>query len=230
MISYPKVAFLLLALISCTKKVGEKIKAPEKTQDPVSTPKIDTIKPNDYLPAFPGSYWKYITDQNVTVTYTTSATYLKDSYSYKTPYGGPDAKTQSGTAYVPHYNGVPLWGYSGHTGPFYSYGFLIVPSLIPIVSEGKVGRIWTTSADRHARSYKSILTKDTTIQIEGQSYYPTIVIGEFSYPSNNLGVPVPTSLIGKEYYTKDIGLIKKETFYANSASKEMHLVTYHINK
>ena len=64
--------------------------------------------PRSYFPAYPGSYWKYLDDNNDTITSSTLSNYCKDYYT-----SGLDT---SETYLVPFYDGTPIWGYEAHTG------------------------------------------------------------------------------------------------------------------
>ena len=204
--------FIFILTISCKKKTTQQ--EPEKPE----VQKIDTLKPSSYLPVFPGSYWKYINPKGDTIIYTTSAKYEKDTY---TDVNG--ALTTTVSAYVPKYNGVFIWQGYCHTGPIYNYGMKVTNSLIPIVPEAFDIEEWTIYQVGHDRHFCRTLKIDTTIEISGKSYFPTVVIGTYGSYSNGGDV-----LYIKEYYTKDIGLIKHEDLI--DPNSEFHLINYHINK
>lgn len=215
-------AFLFLS-VSCHKTHTD----PASSENPITT-KIDTIKPSEYLSTYPGSWWKYIDKKGDTIIYKTSDSYQKDSYSYtwskSNPF--PSTITETVSAYVPLYNKVPIWGGYGHTGPYYNYGQLEIQPLVAIApDEFKPGQYWPTYVNSHYDESCRILAVDSTVIIEGKSYYPTMVI------EKRLGYN-DAVLSGKDYYTRGIGLVKRITIAWTSsvASGELRLVAYHINK
>ncbi len=219
-----KVIYLLVLvffLMNCKKKKEEVVDTPPEITTPT---KIDTIKPSRYFPAFPGSYWKYVNSSGDTITHSTSATYEKDSYTDRELNG---SVTKSATAYVPRYDNIPIWGDYAHSGPIYNYQTIAANSLIPIVPENfRIGGGWTTYAVGHSYICGSIEKKDTSIQIAGKNYYPTIVVYFRSYYTGPVGY-----VVTKKYYTKDIGLIKEEVLKnGDTTFLETHLVSYHINR
>lgn len=85
--------FIILILFSCNKyeEVNE----------------YETIYPLPYLPAFPGSYWKYLDENGDTVVINTDPEYKLHSYESFELYS-----TKTVPVYVPYWNGEPLYGYS----------------------------------------------------------------------------------------------------------------------
>jgi hypothetical protein len=74
----------------------------------------DTIVPLSYFPAYPNSEWIYDVTKNgvtTTETHTTNSTYQLHSYIYFNAQNGSDT-LYSDSAYVPFYNGEPIYGYS----------------------------------------------------------------------------------------------------------------------
>jgi len=220
--------FFLILLFAC-KKDKNKDNAPEQpvnTTSPASPKKIDTIQPQAYLPAFPGSWWKYVNEKGETVTNTTGSDYVKDSYTI------PNMTTMklgsSDTAFVPVYMGRKIWGNKEHQDTQWPY-FPPV-DFIPIVSDSlKAGDEWATLHENsHQHLYSRIISKDTSIVIAGKTYSPTIVL-ELS----RRGDFPPYFRYSLEYYTKNIGMVRKENMMwpkLDSITSYMNLADYYIHK
>ena len=197
------IAFLILFLVqSCTKENS-------------SPHKYKTIYPLQYLPAYPGSWWKYVDGKGRTSIIETEPNYELDYYENLSYY--------SDTFYVPIYNTIPLWGYEAHTGPQIkgtTYPFsLILSDTMP------VGSAWTISYNTSSGVGRSIYATDTTIIIGSTKYYPTIVVLEFY----TAGPPFPLKRF-KRYYTKDIGMVREDIYDIPDSSYNVREITdYHIN-
>lgn len=177
----------------------------------------NTIFPLDYFPVFPGSYWKYVDDNNDTIEYNTNSSYQKDAYTVGS------AAYVSDTFLVPIYNGIPIWGYEAHTGPISNSGSY---PLTRILSDSlPVGSNWVIYNWSGTAISRKIIAKDTTITISSNSYYPTIVVEEY-YSSG----PPSYIWIAKRYYTKDIGLIREDLYNSlDSTTNTKHIIDYFIN-
>lgn len=179
-----------------------------------------TIFPLSYLPAYPGSYWKYVNSYNGdTSVIKTEPTYKM--HSYRGQYG-----RISDTAFVPVYDGSPIWGYLHHGLPVSStseYPF------IRILSDSlKVGAQWTVSNRNISQIIRKVRATDTTIMIKGKSYYPTIVMLDYYFSG-----PPKQVRISESYYTKDIGLVMHNTFSGypyDTLITTSVLVDYFINR
>jgi len=209
-----KMGFVFIVLLfsiqfSCVKK-----KLPPK--------KIETIQPLPYLPAFPGSYWKYSNGD----TYTTSATYKKDVYSV---FYGSNLVYTADTFYVPIYNGAPLWGYKVHDEYAIVWPNEQTTPLVRIISDSlPTGANWRVArSGNHSGVWVYISAKDTSISISGKDYYPTIVLYYKSIVNNDRQIPYK-----RAYYTKNIGLVKEEllSWMDSSVISEKHIVDYFINR
>jgi hypothetical protein len=176
---------------------------------PVTIPKtIDTLYPLSYLPVYPGSYWKYVDSNGDSTIDITNPTYELDYYIT-----GWEA---SDTFYVPKYNGINIWGYKEHLdlGPSYA-----IPMRIVLDETLTIGADWMYVGWGGSYRYRKITAIDTSITIFGNTYYPTIIVEEYS-PQ---GLP---SWISRRYYTKNIGLIKEETELPANVKL---IYDYHIN-
>jgi hypothetical protein len=186
------------------------------TTPAITTPSYDTVFPLSYFPVFPASYWKYSDSNGDTMTIRTDSLYQLDYY---TVMGAP-----SDTFFVPVYNNQKVWGYEVHSGPTSfsgSYPFKkILSETLAVGSSWNIYHWSGTSIDR------MIMAKDTTINIFGNTYYPTIVVKEYY----GAGGPPNYPWIAKRYYTKNIGLVKEEIYNnQNSTVNTKQLITYFIN-
>lgn len=174
-------------------------------------PQYDTIFPNSYFPAYPGSYWRYLNANNDTVLIETSSEYELDRYTFY-------LNIYSDYYYVPFYNGIPIYEYKEHLAPT-SFGHQ--DPLVRIVSDTlMVGNSWVSGPwGDHPQRRRVIVAMDTVVTINGIDYGPTIVVAEY----------VPDFTFWKKYYTKDIGIVKEEWFgYDTLHSK--HILDYYINQ
>ena len=218
--------FLLIttiaAQLSC-KKTTTSVATDENVNEETAIVKkvIDTVKPLSYLPAFPGSFWKYSDGSKVT----TSPNYVKDASRFRSN----NKVTVLDTVYVPLYNSIPLWGYNSRQETCIDWNCASTKPFLALLSESlPVGSGWTTRVNGHDSNGNSIMAKETSISIAGKEYSPTIVINE-SFLPRNVSFPY---LYGRKYYTKDIGLVKTESiaWATGEVTSETHIVDYFINK
>ncbi len=207
--------FLLLLTgiitINACKKDADVIVTPT----PTPTHHFDTLFPLSYFPAYPASFWRYINSANDTVICKTDSSYKLDSYVY---WGNP-----SDTFYVPYYNNVPIWGYQSHSGSQYNH----FGPMWTLLSEGAVGTNWQLYFDNGNGSARMVVAKDSSVYVNGVYYYPTIVIKQYPYPPLMGG---PNHWNGMTYYTKDIGMVKQDTWNpSDSTITTLMLYDYHIN-
>ena len=197
------------------------ISACKKEQVVESQPQYATILPLSYFPTFPGSYWTYEDTFGDTTHFTTSPDYILDAYF--TSYG-----VLSDSAYVPYYNGQAIWWYSydinfaQYQGGFSSLERMLSDSLV-------TGSTWTISSQANTKIHRQIKNSDTTVEINGIFYSPTIVVDEL-YEVSSLF----TQMTDRRFYTKDIGLIKHEKYDLNpgsplNISNTTVIVDYYIN-
>jgi hypothetical protein len=200
---------IIIGLMSCNKP-GDNSLPPEP---------LDTIHPLPYYPVYPGSFWKYVDSNDDTLVIMTDSVYRKDWYT-------PDEDHKPDTAYVPFCDQVGVWGYMAHTGEdldVYCFTRILSDSL-------PVGAGWYISYiqfEPYLYEYdeRQIITIDTTIEIFGRSFFPTIIIREYHVLSDVYGYKT-----FERYYTKDIGLVKEEQFINyDSLVNTRLLIGYHIN-
>ena len=82
----------------------------EKSSDPIH----ETIKPLDYFPVYPGSWWKYRINDTLISIDTVSKEYQLHSYPNQPEYydeNGNIVQEFSDPVYVPFFNSRPIYGY-----------------------------------------------------------------------------------------------------------------------
>ena len=175
--------------------------SPPEDDPPPPPPAVsyDTVFPQSYLPAFPGSYWKY-TDMNGQVSSIgTGPDYIKDAYSESM------SGFVSDTCYVPVYVGIPLWGYNLNAGPISHAGSITISALLS--ESTPIGHPWQIVGHAGNAISRKVIARDTSISFSGQTYYPTIVVEEFY----SQGPPQPWR-INRRFYTQNIGMVREETY------------------
>lgn len=185
---------------------------------PKSEVNYDTLFPLDYLPVFPGSWWKY-NSSNGDVTYLrTDSVYQIDSYTINAE------GFVSDTFYVPVYNGQPMWGYDANTGYPLSHAGS-TPFKTVLSDTLPVGSSWLISHWAGTGISRKITARDTAIIIGSTSYFPTIVVEEYFSEG-----PINYTWIARRYYTKDIGMVKEELFQIqDSTVSGLVLDDYFVN-
>lgn len=168
------------------------------------------ISPKAYFPAFPGSSWTYVDDFGAMITYSTGPEYVVDEF---------EREGEHYMGKVPVYDGKYVWGYA------FRGGFTSVPSLFMNDEDPAGSTIRWSHYVQIGTSYRTfILAKDTSIIVAGVAYSPTIVIEDrISSP-----IIIPQE---RNYYTKDIGLVKIEKFDTwGVVDTTLSLVSYFINR
>ena len=180
---------------------------------------MDTIYPGSYFPAYPKSYWRYIDTNGDTSALYTSDTYVKDRYI------NDFVNHTIDSAYVPICNGIPIYGYKEHRSDYFYYVSGTFPKFMSEVDDIGVSWCFKAFSSSHSYYYRKVLAIDTTINIGGVNYFPTIVIEESTGT-----IPYP---IYRRYYTKNIGLIRMEYIVIGLSSftvnNTVNLQSYFIN-
>jgi hypothetical protein len=189
----------------------------------------DTVKPGAYLPVYPGSYWKYVNENNDTVVKRASAAWQQHSFAYS-----KDGITyQSGAAYVPYWMGKPVYRYStlletrdcdGPTGVF---------EPVPLLTE-TAGEKWFYQhrfpcGDQHISQpvYKrEVVAKDTSVQVNSVTYSNVIQVMDYWL----FGANVQPSNVRYYYYARDIGLVRMDSITSSGPVTKLGLVNYFINQ
>jgi len=205
---WTKVALAAIFLISgCSKEEDEH--CPYFSWAPLTT-----FYPLPYLPAYPGSSWTYAdANGNVKVISTGSA------YEGRIIDCDPEDCT-SNLAFVPIWNGAPLYGYSTLSISSRSC------SLVPLLQEAPVGTTWNTvyppwqgySAER------VIIALDTNMVVRGVNYTHVIGVADKDYNGST------THTNAWRYYAKDIGVIREDLRMGTDSILTYELVSYTINR
>jgi hypothetical protein len=201
--------YLLLILLfsfSCTK---DKIKPPPQT-----------IYPLSYLPVYPGSSWKYINENNDTVVYSTETDYKLHSYKSN--------GSQTDPAYVPIWNGKPVYGYSTPqqiTSPAFSDEYRRGLTLVKYVSATE-GENWTVYHEQYGSHWRVVIKIDTSITIGSLHFDHVIVVNDSS-----AAYAGPTFLIQTSYYARDVGLIREDDKATDSTLyQHLRISSYSIKR
>lgn len=192
----------LIGLMSCVK---------DNPTKPDTNIVYDTIKPLDYFPAFPGSYWVYDSNDTLKVA--------EDYELYVFNSAGYTAEPDYDTLVLPKLRSNRIYN-SGDSCAFVN-GYSISkgensetrdPSFKSILSETEgstftIGGRW----QYHQIMGKTIKT-DTSIMIGDTKYDKVLITIEFDVACNEQGgYPVDSCAYKREYYAKGIGLIKRES-------------------
>lgn len=166
-------------------------------------PEPEHLYPLSYLPAYPGSYWKYIDSFGDTTESTVEGDYILDSIPGDIP-SYYDVPHEGESYYVPVYDDQflsksPLWEYMLHFNYSTALGPAPFHKLVDEVTP--VGGSWCYTCSQYSGLYPEVVARDTTVIVNGISYYPTIVIDFMGVASSY------TQLWKRYYFTKDIGIV-----------------------
>lgn len=184
--------------------------------------KYDTIYPLQYFPAFPGSYWNYSNGKSLQ---------MEDQYQIfyydKAPWG---VKPVCDTIYLPKFKINSIYGYSQS----YVYGYEISTGtfrlpLRQILSEVVGPTFQTSEIFGGNASYGKTIKKDTSMVINGVKFDNVLIVINYFW-NQHIG-NLPWNI--KEYYAKDVGLIKRESRDLNKPTiitVDFELISYKINR
>lgn len=168
---------------------------------PAWNPVYDTIKPLDYFPAFPGSYWIYNNGDTLRVEDNYKLCIYNHAY-YLYP---PDFDTLYLPKFLPNsiYGDVFIMGYS-----ITNHGSYKDPPFRGILSETEGGCFYVASLV-DSKVEGMTIKKDTSIMINNITYNNVIIT--IQYNTRFISPCSPEVYAGvKEYYAKGIGLIRRE--------------------
>jgi len=215
---------VLIGMIACNKS------NPPQPQT-VNIVTYDTIKPSSYFPAYPGSYWVYDNDDTLKVE-------KYEKYVFNS--AGYTALPDFDTLILPKlilngiYNQNDVFAYvngyslsksnnSDYRDPSFKYFLSLTEG-----SEFAIGGAF----QGHQIKGKTIKV-DTSIYIGTTHYENVIMVIQFDYACivGIGGTPEGCATL-REYYAKDVGLIKRETRNQLDGEfvKDIELVKYVINK
>jgi len=192
---------LIIVLIACGK-------APITPANNSSQVTYDTIFPLKYFPAYPGSYWIY--DNGDTLKVEGFEKYIFNSESF-------DAVPKYDTLILPK---LVLNGIYNFPDTFaFVKGYAISksknsdyrdPAFKDILSTTQGSEFTIGAAFQGHKLTGKTIKVDTTISIDGVSYDSVIVTIQFDYACTSMGDSPENCATIKEYYAKNVGLIKRE--------------------
>ncbi len=208
------VSSLILLFISCEEEI-----IPDDP-DIVNTNTIDTIKPLPYYPVYPGSWWKYIVNNNEEIT-----KYVQNEYQlhfFKLNSIDPWGPIQySDTVYVPFFDSKPIYGYDKIEYRFPPFGdyYMTWPILSEVIGfefeRSFVDPRYGDFSEKVKVTNKIFNGSDSILILEGHWVYgPNVNIRSY------------------QEYTKNIGLTKEiliDTLSLDTVYKKV-LVDYLINR
>ena len=162
------------------------------------------IAPLEYFPAYPGSYWIYSNEDTLRV----NAYYEKCIYKSS----DFDAAPQYETLLLPQLSENDIFGscfvkgYSitNHSGLSHDGYFREILN----INEG--GSFYITSSYSGHQNVGKTIKKDTTIVLNGVTFENVIITLQYDSYFINMGeTPIECAHI-KEYYAKDVGLIRRD--------------------
>ena len=195
------IILLVFGLLSCEK---QNVSGTEPINET-----YDTIKPLEYFPAYPGSYWVYNNGDTLKVS-DEYEIYIYNSADF-------DAEPKYDTIVVPKlilngfYNSLDTFAFvkqysiskpknSGYRDPAFK-GILSVTE----GAEFTIGAVY-----QGHRWVGKTIKKDTVIEIVNTLYTDVIITIQYDEACTDFGnIPEECATI-KEYYAKNIGLIKRE--------------------
>lgn len=183
----------------------------------------DTIKPFDYFPAFPGSYWVYNNGDTLRVEDNYKLCIYNDAYYLYPP--------NFDTVYLPKFLPNSIYG------DVFIKGYLITnhggykdPPFRFILSE-TVGASFYVASLVSSKVEGMTIKKDTSIIVNGITYNNVIITIQYDTHFSMYYPPMECAGV-KEYYAKGIGLIRREvrSFPFDSIfSVDCELVDYNIS-
>jgi hypothetical protein len=215
---------ILFGLTSCERSNEDK---------PEDTVIHDTIKPLEYFPTYPGSYWIYDNNDTLIVT----AQYEK--YIYNS--AGFDATPNIDTLVLPKLklNGI----YNPNDTFAYVKGYSISkainsdyrdPAFKFILSEAESATFIIGGRWQYHQIIGKTIKVDTTITIDDVRYDSVLITIELDIACNEQGLyPIDSCAYKREYYAKGIGLIKRESggYIPNENwTTDFELIKYKIEK
>ena len=220
---------VLIALTSCKK--DDEIKSDDLK--PNVSGVHDTIKPLDYFPAFPGSYWIYDNYDTLKVAdqyekYIFNSAEYSAVPDYDTLYlpklilNGVYNPTDT-FAFVREYS-ISKAGKSDYRAPSFKYIISEYEDSTFIIG----GRI-----ENHQIMGKTIKT-DTSVTVGTKTYDDVLITIELDIACNEQGgYPIDSCAYKREFYANGVGLIKRESggYIPNENwITDFELKNYHINE
>lgn len=205
----PLLALLILVAPSCKK------------DPPPSPPPV--LYPKAYLPAYPGSWWKYATDTGDTLDWTTSG-------DYQTHHFTQADFSESVSVRVPYLNGMPVYEYDKIAnapltgGAAYAKRWPVLREETGVKFERE---FYDAQTPTNQRENVTVLGKIPQLMLNGTSYDTVLVQRGFAWATYDMQLkPVYTC----EYFARNIGLVWKTKVDTVSGDTLLNqkLINYHI--
>ena len=213
---------VLIGLISCVK---------DNETKPDDSVIYDTIKPLDYFPAYPGSYWIY--DDNDTLK-------VADQYEkYIFNSAGYTAEPDYDTLILPKlilngvFNSPQTFAYVNGYSISQSTGNYRDPAFKDILSVNQGDELIIGGAVQGHQIRGRVVKTDTTIEVNGSIYENVIITIHFDNYWSGYGMTETEYAFEREYFAKDVGLIKREikNYPIDTEFKnDIELIKYEINR
>lgn len=185
------------------------------------------MEPQSYLPAYPGSYWIYSNGDTLKVA---------DEYQ-KYTFNSSDSEDGSytGTVFLPQFlpNNIFYQDYSSYINGYAVSSQMSGAPFFNLLSETE-GATYSLEQHYGGQLIGHTLKTDTAITVNGRAYSPVLVVVHYAKELCN-DSPAVCAFV-KEYYAKDVGLIKREykldgqTEYTYLPNYSLELVAFKINK
>jgi len=216
---------MLIALAGCRKEKNVAPKPPVPASSPAANPfakNFDTIKPSDYWPVYPGSYWTYETNSGKTIISRADSSYKLDYFQYT---GYNNSCVKSDTVYVPVVDANKIYGYRVRN-PVSCNGPLEPVFTMYLPDNPVVGGKWSYQpSPKYTAVFNYEITKDTTLTINGRTYQDVLEVVE---DLNGLRRT-------RRYYARNVGLVLWQSFvvggqFPDSISYWQKLIDHKINR
>jgi hypothetical protein len=177
----------------------------------------DTAKVSNYFPAYPKSIWDYKDSNGKEIIRKTDSTYTLVPDNIYNAFLRPTYATKYENDVV---NGYDLLTSPGHSDPWTR----LLPKKI-------VKGMFVASATRPYNSMASVDVIDTALTVNGINYSSVVIASYYSITGASNGNPI-YGVIGKYYFAKDIGIIKRSyiDISTGNVTGEEVLVKYTIGK
>jgi hypothetical protein len=173
-----------------------------------------------YLPALPGSWWAYSDGHTVNTSSTLS---LQPIYAtYWDIQSGSVHCCYDGAAYMPLYDGVPLYGYTLMQGDPHAGSVCNEQQLAE-----KRGSKFYWGGSHYGRTCSKTIATDTAITLaDGTTYAPCLVMKRaFGIAGPYIDVAQDCTL---DYYARGVGLVRHEQYIHHELAVQWDLTAYHI--
>lgn len=184
---------------------------------------IDTIFPSEYIPAYPGSWWKYSDGSEIKAGKYTLYSLERVRKNDLCGIDNLSLVTKKDSCYAPLYGRTQLFGTYGISS---QYGLCFLVPLVDL-DDQKEEHFVRRYEDKVDYYFDESL--DTAVSINGQIYEKARTTKHYLKEGG-----APSWLIDSSYtryiYAPGVGLIRKEIKRFGSPIKQVDLIDYHINR